>query len=233
MTTSLVAAATRAFVKVLLSLARFYELSLQANRDTPPEQLLKAYRRVLLKAHPDKGGAKEHVQELQAAKEKWENARKGKAPTGGRPPAGPERDAVVQHKKRRDYRVHAEVVLLTYQGFEDLEQWHRFVSFVQCSLTKWSVLKWGATLEACETEGLHTHLMLKFKRQVDRTAKSFAFEGLTPNVRSGDYLGEEADGTVDSSRLTEASGTSSQTKWEPRRKRMADLALKVTTYLSG
>ena len=79
---SLVTAATRAFVKVLLSLARVYELSVQANRHTPAEQLLKAYRRVLLKAHPDKGGKKEHVQELQAAKEKWEKARKGKTATG-------------------------------------------------------------------------------------------------------------------------------------------------------
>ena len=118
---SLVTAATRAFVKVLLSLARVYELSVQANRDTPAEQLLKAYRRVLLKAHPDKGGKKEHVQELQAAKEKWEKARKGKTANGGRPPAEPEWGAVVQQKQRREYRVAAEVVLLTYQGFEDTQ----------------------------------------------------------------------------------------------------------------
>jgi hypothetical protein len=45
-------------------------------------------------------------------------------------------------------------------------------------------------LEACETEGLHTHLVLQFAQEVDRTAGSFAFEALTPNVQKGDYLGE-------------------------------------------
>ena len=57
-------------------------------------------------------------------------------------------------------------------------------------MKKWDVQLWGATLEACETEGLHTHLVLKFKKRVDKTARSFAFESLTPNVRKGDYLGE-------------------------------------------
>ena len=62
------------------------------------------------------------------------------------------------------------------------------------SLKKWTVQRWGATLEACETEGLHTHLFLQFRQQVDRTARSFAFEGLVPNVRVGDYLGEGFNG---------------------------------------
>ena len=48
----------------------------------------------------------------------------------------------------------------------------------------------GATLEACDTGGLHVHLALQFSREVDRTARSFAFEKLTPNVQAGDYLGE-------------------------------------------
>ena len=57
--------ATRAFVKVLLALARTYELALQVNRESSAEQLVKAYKKVLLKAHPDKGGRKEDVQKLQ------------------------------------------------------------------------------------------------------------------------------------------------------------------------
>ena len=51
-------------------------------------------------------------------------------------------------------------------------------------------------MEAYETQGLHTHLVLQFSRQVDKTARSFAFEGLVPNVSQGDYLGEGYEGTA-------------------------------------
>ena len=51
--------ATRALVALLLVLARHCELVLQVNRDSSPELLVKAYKKVLLKAHPDKGGSKE------------------------------------------------------------------------------------------------------------------------------------------------------------------------------
>ena len=69
MPSSLFLVATRAFVKVLLALARTYELALQVNRESSAEQLVKAYKKVLLKAHPDKGGRKEDVQKLQEVKE--------------------------------------------------------------------------------------------------------------------------------------------------------------------
>ena len=51
--------ATRAFVSVLLSLARTYDLCLAVNRDSAEDELLRAYKKLLLKAHPDKGGRKE------------------------------------------------------------------------------------------------------------------------------------------------------------------------------
>ena len=47
---SRVGAATRAFVTVLFLLARRYELALEVNRDSTPERLVKAYRKLLLKA---------------------------------------------------------------------------------------------------------------------------------------------------------------------------------------
>ena len=50
MPVSRVAAATRALVTVLLALARSYGLLVHVNREATPEKLLKAYRRVLLKA---------------------------------------------------------------------------------------------------------------------------------------------------------------------------------------
>ena len=55
---SRVAVATRAFVAVLLALARRFEVLLAVNRDSSAEQLVKAYRKLLLKTHPDKGGRK-------------------------------------------------------------------------------------------------------------------------------------------------------------------------------
>ena len=85
MPVSKVGAATRAFVAVLLALARGYQLALHVNRDSDREQLLKAYKRVLLKVHPDKGGSKADTQKLTMAKETWDKAFKGSAPQGGRP----------------------------------------------------------------------------------------------------------------------------------------------------
>ena len=69
MLVSRIGAATRAFVAVLLLLARHCELVLEVNRDSSAERLVKAYKKVLLKAHPHKGGKKEDTQNLQAARE--------------------------------------------------------------------------------------------------------------------------------------------------------------------
>ena len=191
MPVSALASATRAFVSVLLALARAYGLTAGANRDSKPEDLLKVYRRLLLKTHPDKGGKKAGLQKLQAAKEKWEKARKASAAAGRPRAAGETVLSLAQaRRKRKEFRVQALVVLLTYQGITGMAQWHRFVAFVKRVLKKWGVRKWGATLEACETGPLHTHLALEFSETVDRTARSFAFEGLKPNVSSGDYLSE-------------------------------------------
>ena len=56
MAVSKLGSATRAFVTVLLFLARRYEVVLQVNRDSPAELLLKAYKKVVLKVHHDKSG---------------------------------------------------------------------------------------------------------------------------------------------------------------------------------
>ena len=86
MPSSLLTQATRAFVKFLLTLAQVYELALTVNRDSSEKDLLKAYKRVALKAHPDKGGANKDFKTLRAAREKWEALRATKAerPAGRR-----------------------------------------------------------------------------------------------------------------------------------------------------
>ena len=82
---SAVPAANRAFVTVLLELAVVYGLVLQCNRDSADNMLHAAYKKVICKAHPDKGGRKEHAQKLQAAREEWSKALKTSSPVGGRP----------------------------------------------------------------------------------------------------------------------------------------------------
>ena len=176
MLVSALASATRAFVSVLLSLARAYGLTAGANRDSKPEDLLKVYRRLLLKTHPDMGGKKADLQKLQAASEKWDTARKANA-AAGRPRAAGEtalaKVAADKRRKRKKFRVHALVVLLTYQGVAGMAQWHRFVAFVKRVLKKWGVRKWGATLEACETGPLHaTSSLSSLRRWTGRPAAS-------------------------------------------------------------
>ena len=144
MATSKLGVATRAFVVVLLALARSYNLVLSVGRDSSQDALLKAYRKVLLKVHPDKGGNKADVQTLQSTKEIWDSARKGTSKAGR-----PEQQAQQEEqqgtgtlqKPRQQYRIRSTVVLLTYQGVENLEEWHRFVAFVRRSLNKWSVCR--------------------------------------------------------------------------------------------
>ena len=106
--------------------------------------------------------------------------------------------------------MHAEVVLLTYSGFAGLEHFHRFVGFVRGCLKKWGVKRWGTTLEAYETEGLHAHLVLQFASLVDRTVSCFAFEGTKPNVSNGDYLGEGLLGCFEKKTNTMAVAVASQ-----------------------
>ena len=67
--------AKRALVKVLLALAAIYTVHLQVSRDSGDTQVLKAYKRVALKVHPDKGGLQEHYQSLIIAKDSWDKAR--------------------------------------------------------------------------------------------------------------------------------------------------------------
>ena len=56
-------AAKRALVKVLFQLAGQYDLQLKLNRDSSESDVLKAFRRLVLKVHPDKGGSSKDFQE--------------------------------------------------------------------------------------------------------------------------------------------------------------------------
>ena len=74
--------AKRALVKVLLTIAALYSVRLSLTRDAPDEDCIKAFRKVSLKAHPDKGCLLAHSQTLNAAKEVWDKVRHNKQGRG-------------------------------------------------------------------------------------------------------------------------------------------------------
>ena len=119
--------AKRAFISILLSLARAYHLIVDVNRDSSDTQVQKAYRRVLLKVHPDKGGRKADAQRLQEAREKWEAAR-AQPGQAGRPKKPKEAEPAEEETwvaavcQGGGYRINSRAVLLTYQGFRSQAQ---------------------------------------------------------------------------------------------------------------
>ena len=59
MPASAVLVAKRAFVKLLVRLAHAYTVVISINRDASDLKVLAAFREVVIKVHPDKGGAEE------------------------------------------------------------------------------------------------------------------------------------------------------------------------------
>ena len=49
-------------------------MTVALNRDSTDSQVLTAFRKVVKRVHPDKGGCTEHVQQLHAAKDAWQGA---------------------------------------------------------------------------------------------------------------------------------------------------------------
>ena len=68
--------AKRALVNVICALAHIYGVCVVCKRDSPDEVVLKDFRRLALKAHPDRGGKQEHQQQLNDARLEWEAAKK-------------------------------------------------------------------------------------------------------------------------------------------------------------
>ena len=108
---SLLLRAKRAFVSVLLKLAFDYGVAADVSRESDDKAISQAYRRVVRKVHPDKGGSKKKFQTLQVAKEAWDAARQGARPAGN--PALSEGQLVLLSAQSGQYRVHAQAVLLT------------------------------------------------------------------------------------------------------------------------
>ena len=75
----------RALVSLLLEVARVYGLALGLTRESPDDVVVRSYRKLMLKVHPDKpGGSVEHARRINNAWNAWNDARK-KSRNIGRP----------------------------------------------------------------------------------------------------------------------------------------------------
>ena len=62
----------RALVKLLLAIARELSVAISISRDSLDDHVKKAYKKVLVRVHPDKpGGSTEHTKQLTAL---WEQS---------------------------------------------------------------------------------------------------------------------------------------------------------------
>ena len=189
----------RALVKVLQSLILTYGLQLQITRDSSDECLKRAYKRLSLKVHPDKGGSSADQQQLNDAYGAWIDGLKSNR-SAGRPSTiavakRPAANTNTHPTGPRDYRFGSKAVMLTYHNMGEtldtaLGMWSRLVSLVHDSKARWQVALWTATLEANENGGYHAHVFIDFKSARDRFVNAFIFEGIRPNAGANDLLGE-------------------------------------------
>ena len=93
--------AQRALVKVLLLIASVYRVVLDLKCDSCDADVLRGFKKVLLKAHPDKGGSEEHAKRLNTAKGEWDEAKKSNGRPAEKPNQGDSNEIIpggeVQH----------------------------------------------------------------------------------------------------------------------------------------
>ena len=99
--------AKRAFVTRLKSIAVIYGLVAGLTRESTDVQVRAAYKKVSRKAHPDKGGAEEHIKAMSAARDTWEEAlRAGTGRGKGKRRDAPNGVALGSHKTLASTRKH-------------------------------------------------------------------------------------------------------------------------------
>ena len=205
---SAVEVAKRELVKVLRELAAKYRLSFSLTRESRDGDVAKAFKRVSLKAHPDKGGDLQDFQRLSSTNDVWTDLLKA-AGAAGRPSQPQQRKekpkagqpwAMSVPEEKKEFAVRSTAVLLTYQSFSEdlfvfLPTWERFVSLVEASAQEWGIKFWTATAETNEDAKHHFHLMVHFRAASDtRVSSMYAFEGVLPNASCNDLLGESFGG---------------------------------------
>ena len=123
----------RALVSLLLELAHAYSLTLRLNRDSDDDEIKRGFRKVILRAHPDKqGGSEASTKRLTVAWEKWNQARM-KPKASGRPSSVAD-PVVPSQRKKKEFRIQGLAIMLTYQGLVDTSCWEVFLQFVADNL---------------------------------------------------------------------------------------------------
>ena len=98
-----------------------------------------AFRSVVKKVHPDKGGAVADAQRLQQARKEWQDAKSKASAGGGRPAKAAVVATVAKEGQQRTlYRIRSTAALLTYHGIAE-DAWQAFLAFVSSHLTEWGV----------------------------------------------------------------------------------------------
>ena len=201
---SVVDTAKRALVHVMLQLATLYGLALTVARESSVGDVRAAFRKLARKVHPDKGGSLEHQQQLNAARDVWEDAMTNAAPRGrkrksndpdGQGRAASEQGILVANtheapRKGPTFRIRSIAVLFTYQKFFDVNAWYEFCRFVRHNVVKWGVKLWCATMETNTDTTYHIHLCVQFYKAAERSLPPFTFDGVRPNAEPNDSLGE-------------------------------------------
>lgn len=192
MVTSAVVVAKRALVVILRTLASLYGVNCACTRDACDEDVLRAFRKVALKVHPDRGGNVKHQQQMNDARRAWETAKaKAKAWKPDRASTLPLASGLGPSSSKAAFRIQAASVLLTYQGLQGPAQWVSLNAFVVEHVKAWNVKHWCTTLEAnTASDTFHAHVMIQFLSSVDRSAAAFVFCNIKPNVHPTDLCGE-------------------------------------------
>jgi hypothetical protein len=129
MPVSVIQAAKRALVTLLVTFARHYQVTLTISRESGDADVVKAFKKVVLKAHPDKGGRAGDASKLNDVRQVWETAKKNVHPppsnSDNRGPAAHDMSISppVQPLAQQGFRIQSLAVLLTYHGFTGVSHW--------------------------------------------------------------------------------------------------------------
>ena len=103
------------------------DLRLTVRRESADKDVSKAFRKVSLKVHPDKGGNLGDFQKLSAANDTWKHALKNRGvpgrprsaeePAHRKPKPAAKRGQLEPPDATKGFRIQSEAVLLTCQGF--------------------------------------------------------------------------------------------------------------------
>ena len=156
MVASAVQLAKRALVSLLLTLAQQYSVQIQLKREDDDNLVEAAFRKVVKKTHPDKGGKLADQQRLQSTRERWRALKTARPTDRARPKVSSDLlpVQVAEPSSSKPYFIMSSSVLLTYHNVE-ASAWDSFIDFLQGRLLFWGVLQWksvsleGRTFTSC------------------------------------------------------------------------------------